>query len=294
MPRSGTTLLETVIGSHSSIAVPPGDFPFAEQFARGLSVERIFTVLQKKATWQLWLEKDFSDLMDKPHRTVFVESMRRYAQTIGKDIPAVKAPYSEFFYETYRSWLADWDFRFVHVIRNPIDVVASLKKSHIHKNWSIYLDTLEVQAKNWMRSTSMGLARERRYPEHYRIVRYEDFVDNPQDLTSALCQFLDVNADTSRMLDRVDYSYHDTNTSFPDERTSKQKNTRQIFQRKSRKSYLDEQELHLVCDICGETALAMGFDDDDFREQAPHLPNQMRTKERWRRRIKRLQAKLAG
>ena len=31
MPRSGTTLVKTVVGSHSRIAIPPGDFPYAER-----------------------------------------------------------------------------------------------------------------------------------------------------------------------------------------------------------------------------------------------------------------------
>jgi hypothetical protein len=294
MPRSGTTLLETVVGSHSRIAIPPGDYPFAEQATRGLSVERIFSVLEKKKTWQLWLEKGFADLYGAPHGEAFVESMRRYASSADKDIPAAKAPYSEFFYETYGNWLQSWDLRFVHVIRNPIDVVASLKKSHIHTNWNVYVDTLEVQTRNWLRSTSIGMAHALRNPAGYRIVRYEDFVDDPSRETDDLCQFLGVEQDTRRMLDRVDYSYHETNTSFPDEVSDEQKDARRIFQRKSRRSYLEQDEIDLVCRICGETALAMGFEDDNFSQQSPLVPGKLKTSERWRRRVGRFRKRLGG
>ena len=48
MPRSGTTLVKTIVGSHSRIAIPPGDFPYAERAVTGLSVEEIFAIFGKK------------------------------------------------------------------------------------------------------------------------------------------------------------------------------------------------------------------------------------------------------
>jgi hypothetical protein len=97
MPRSGTTLLETVIGSNSKIAMPPGDFPFAELFDKRKTVEEIFATRTKKQVWERWEVKDFSSLFDKSYGEAFYQSMVNYAAGIEKEIPAAKSPYTEFF-----------------------------------------------------------------------------------------------------------------------------------------------------------------------------------------------------
>jgi hypothetical protein len=160
MPRSGTTLVETIVGSHSRISIPPGDFPFAEQYARGLSVEKIFEILSTKETWDLWQVKDFESLIHKNHDYAFRQSLLDYARGMNKDIPGSKAPLNEFFYDTYATWLSDFDLKFFHVIRNPLDVMASLKHSRVHKNLKAYHVVIERQSRNWLRSTALGLARQ--------------------------------------------------------------------------------------------------------------------------------------
>ena len=294
MPRSGTTLLETVIGSHSRIAVPPGDFPFAEQHARNLSVEKIFAVLATKSTWKLWPEQNFVSLFDRDHGTAFRESMLRYAAALDKDIPAAKAPYSEFFYDTYVDWLAEFDLKFIHMIRNPFDVIASLKKSHIHRNWQPYADLIEVQSQNWLRSITLGLARQSNDAEHYRVIKYEDFVRNPASMSEQLCRFLGVDFEQVRMLDRSDFAYHDTNTSFPDVEAAFHQASRHIYQATSRKQYLDTAEITLVAAHCGEAALALGYEDTDIQSRPPSRVTRIRPSVRLRRKLTRLRRRLLG
>jgi hypothetical protein len=294
MPRSGTTLLETVIGSNSRISIPPGDLPFAEQYAKGLSVEKIFEVLAKKSTWDLWEEKNFDALLNADHGTAFRESMRAYATKVGKDIPAAKTPYAEFFYDIYIDWLRDYDVKFVHIVRNPFDVLASLKKSHIHTNWRVFTDTLEVQAKNWQRSTVLGLARSFALPDNYFVIKYEDFVQDPQTQGSRICEFLGIEFEEERMLNRADYAYHDTNSSFADGSPETRKDSPYIYRSTSRKSFLDEAEIALVVDSCGEAAAALGYDDPDFVCRSPMYASKMKSSTRLKRKASRMVGRLFG
>ena len=288
MPRSGTTLVETVIGSHSEIAIPPGDFPFAEQCDRGMSVDRIFTVLGSRETWNLWHEKNFESLLDKSHEHAFRQSLIDYCVALGKRIPGAKAPYNEFFFETYQSWLRDYDLKFVHVVRNPLDVLASLKHSHIHKNLHAFNDLLEIQARNWSRSTALGLARRQQYPGNYFLFEYEAFVETPEASVAELCDFIGIAPEPERMLNRVDYGYHDTNTSFPDIARQSGGQTDYVYRASSRKSFLDRAEVDLVAAVCGEVAHAIGYMDEDFKPRRPDYPGNVKPSVKAARRTRRL------
>jgi len=294
MPRSGTTLIETVLGSHSDIAIPPGDFPFAEQHAKGLGVERIFSILSKKSTWEKWEVKDFSHLTDRDHAYAFRQSMVDYASGLNKCIPGAKAPFTEFFYEKYRDWLPDFDVKFVHIVRNPFDVLASLKKSHIHTNWHVFRDIIEVQARNWQRSASLGLSRRFAEPANYFLIRYEDFVSDPAASIGEMCLFLGVEVEDDRMLNRADYTYHSTNTSFPDDKSGNDTDSAYIYRSKSRKSYLDSSEVELISQICGEAARSLGYEDPDFHCNPPEYANKVIFSVRVRRKLARIFRRLFG
>ena len=269
LPRSGTTLIQTVVGSHSRIAIPPGDFPFAQQTARGLSVTQIFSIHSKKQTWELWHLDDVSFVLDLDHGAAFEAVLYRFAEEQDKDIPGAKAPHSEFFIDDYRRWLPDHDLKFIHVIRNPFDVIASLRRSHIHTNWHGYTDLVEVQCRNWIRSASLGLARSHSEPDHFYIVHYEDLVAEPEKSAAELCEFLGVSFEKESMLNRSSYSYHDTNTSFPAEFAAREDKDTYIYKPKSRKTTLSSKELKLVGRICGELARSIGYEDPDLRTAGP-------------------------
>ena len=288
MPRSGTTLIETIIGSHSRISIPPGDYPFAEQHARGLPVQRIFEILRSKETWGLWKQTDFDSLLDKNHGHAFRQSLIDYCTAAGKDIPGCKSPYNEFFFDTLLSWLDDFDVKFVHVVRNPFDMLASLKHSRIHKNLRVYEDTIEKQARNWLRSTTLGLARRVSHPDNYFLLSYEAFVEDPRHSLVDLCRFIDVLPEEDRMLNRADYAYHDTNSSFSGIAHERADQKDYVYRSTTRKSFLDDRQIDLIGRICGEAAHAVGYVDDDFRPYAPEYPEQVKVSIKLARKTKRL------
>jgi hypothetical protein len=295
MPRSGTTLLETIVGSHSEIAVPPGDFPFAEQHARGLSVDKIFSILRKKETWRLWEEQDFDAFLELPHGDAFSESMQHYAAAMDKRIPATKAPFSEFFFDTYRNWLAgQFAVKFLHMVRDPFDVMASLKKSHIHTNWHVYKDLLRTQAENWRRSTLLGTARQAAHRQSYFVIRYEDLVAEPDAVTANIARFLGVEFEPQRMLGRQDYPYFNTNSSFGNDAPADAGDAAFVYRPSSRKRFLDDDEISVISEICGEAAHALGYSDPDFEAGPPRNPGEVKPLVRMRWKLESVGRRLTG
>lgn len=269
MPRSGTTLIETVVGSHSRIAMPPGDFPYAAQADKGMSVEQIFAALSKKQTWDLWRIRDFSSVLELDHGAAFRAALVLYAEAMGKDIAGAKAPFAEFHLDRYEDWLADDDFRFISVIRNPIDVMGSLKHSKIHSNLHGFKDLIEVQCHNWVRSASISLARAHADPARFHVTRYEDFVHDPTAIVTNLCEFLGVTTEATTMLNRSDFAYFETNTSFPDRFAARIDKQTYVYRPESRKADLSASEVRLIGHICGEAARSLGYCDSDLVARPP-------------------------
>lgn len=292
MPRSGTTLVKTVVGSHSRIAIPPGDFPYAERAVTGIGVEEIFALFRKKETWKLWAVQDFSSLFQLDHGAAFRSTLIRYADGLGKDISGAKAPFSEFYLDHYEDWLSGDELRFIYVLRNPFDDLASLKHSHIHRHWRNFRDLLGVHARNWLRSVSIALARERSDPEHFLIVRYEDFVDDPVRHGEAICRFIGVDFEAASMLNRSDYAYHDTNTSFPEHYAARQDKSRYIYSAESRKHALTPAEIEKIGGLCGEVAVALGYADPDFVTAPPEQLERLNVQTRVRRLARRVWRRL--
>lgn len=295
MPRSGTTLLETIVGSHSEIAVPPGDFPFAEQHAKGLSVDSIFSILKRKETWSLWETHDFDAFLELSHGDAFSKSMQHYAAATGKRVAAAKAPFSEFFFDTYSGWLSDrFVVKFLHMVRNPFDVMASVKKSHIHTNWHVYKDLLRTQAENWRRSTLLGTARQAAHRQAYCVIRYEDLVEEPQAVVENIARFLGVEFEEQRMLGRKDYPYFNTNSSFSDQDRRDGGAKAFVYRPSSRKQFLDAEEIAIISDICGEAAHALGYMDSDFEAAPPGSPSNVKRSVRMLWKLESVGRRLTG
>ena len=280
-PRSGTNLARRIIGSHSKIAVPPSEFNFFNQHRSGKSVRAILSAEPVKR-WGV----DLSDLYSRPHREAFIAALVRYAESLGKEIPGEKTPYNEFYYETIRAWLEGFDLKFVHLVRNPFDVIASYKHAPFrgaerHKRYDV-----AALCRNWVRSVSIGLARAHTDPETYCLVKYEDLTTNPARTTESLCAFLGVEFEPERMLNLADYKGYADNTSFPQDSASQSGEHTPIHPPRSRKGYLTRSEIRTVSALCGELAHALGYEDADFHP-APPEPLGMGLRKRVRRTIRR-------
>jgi hypothetical protein len=280
MYRSGTTLAETIIGSHPDISIPPRDFAFFEYYKSGKSLKRVYKELEKRDIWRRLKEEidrrtngsgaksiDFSKFFNGTPEKAYSDTLAYYADMLGKKIPGVKCPQNEFYYETIREWLPDYECKFIHLVRNPFDMVASFHISYYSDSIKRNPANVAVHAENWYRSVSLGLARAFYDPNKYYLLKYEDLAMQPEVTTRALCDFLEVDFDEKRMLNAEDYTYYGANTSF--ENQTRIPAGEFVREPQSRKGHLQNREKQVIGEICGELAKAVGYEDKDFRETKP-------------------------
>lgn len=84
--------------------------------------------------------------------------------------------------------------KFLHLIRDPRDrYQAILEKNNITNNskrpqWRA--NSLGASTARWLTSASLAKKYQRRFPQSYRIVRYEALVSRPADTLRSICAFL--------------------------------------------------------------------------------------------------------
>ena len=179
--RSGTSLLRRLLNAHSRIHCGPevkffrdlyGDYP-----ADPLTHLRFFTTARTMAS-----ESDLLDVMGG----AFIALHERAAASAGKVRWADKTPENVLY-------LADWQrllddrWLFVHVVRNPLDTLASIKQ--VRFPLTIPPD-LEARIAFYRQYTQAGAAFGVRHPGRCYRVAYEDLVLSPESTLGSLMQWL--------------------------------------------------------------------------------------------------------
>jgi len=258
MPRSGTNLTRRIVGSHSDIAIPTAEFQFFRDYRQGKTIRQILAN-EKLQSWGV----EFADLYEQAPSQVYLAVLTRYAEKLGKTIAGEKTPRNEFYLDLAEEWLKGSQLKCIIMMRNPIDVCASYKfipgaQGKNEKDAGLVYRS----AHEWVRSITVALAKRYARPQNYFLLRYEDLVADPHAQTRALCEFLGVDFEESRMLSLADFSGHKDNTSFGQEQNLQQ--TYRIYRPESRKQFLSNDETMVVRDVCGELAWAVGYQDEIF------------------------------
>jgi hypothetical protein len=209
-PRSGTTLLSTMLHSHPRIAIPPETrFLISTYLAR----ERFGDLRdpanrQRLATWITRPQAKFNDLgidrekviqriVDGPPTlgSAYAALFEEFAAKRGKPRWGEKRP-------SYFQWTATIlrlfpDVQFVAIIRDPRACVASLV------NASFWEGGFELALSAWLMSDFYLRRYARRAePGRYFQLKYEDLIMRPREELSALCEFLEEDFDEA-MLDHT-------------------------------------------------------------------------------------------
>jgi len=199
IPRSGTSLMRDIIGSHPDVAMFPSELPLwrliAIQFARQdpsqreVQVRLVGAVVNHPRMSQAGIVLDPGAILGALASeravtvgVVFAHVMRQYARQRGRPRWGVKDPLNEFhadriFAEMPRA-------AFVHMVRDPRDVVTSQRG-----RWGGAAQHVVSTTDAWRRSAA--LARERGTSARgYVAVRYEDLVAAPADVVRRVCDGL--------------------------------------------------------------------------------------------------------
>ena len=224
-PKSGTSLVRSILDSHPQLIVYPEETAFFRRFlplAKGKPFERQITLAEETLihffTWNQsnpppsqagfpdrdysyisyesvrdamiqFLHQDFRDERDFLSAAVMAFGHVR-GQSIENSLRWVeKSPYNEFYAQEIFSW---WpDARCIHVVRDPRDNFISYQQKH--PNWSP-----EFFTANWKRSSQSGLNNRDKYgSKSVLLIRYEDLVNEPSKRIQEIMAFLGIDWDPS-------------------------------------------------------------------------------------------------
>ncbi len=224
-PKSGTSLLRSVLDSHPELITYPEETNFFRRYlpkTAGLNLEQKLELSDKYLThifeWNQenppahqagYPDRDYSNIpVAEVHEAVRQFIGERFAHD-GDMLSAVmlafgrvtgqlttqshhwveKTPYNEHYADKIFDWWPEG--RVVHTVRDPRDNFTSYHRKHA--DWSP-----ESFALNWVHSTQAGLDNREKYgPGRYLLLRFEDLTSAPDTQLNELCKFLGINDDPS-------------------------------------------------------------------------------------------------
>jgi len=222
-PKSGTSLLMTLLDSHPQLVVFPEETGFFRRFipeAQGLSWEDQIrlaeTLILHIFQWNQhdppesqrgFPDRDYSEISYDAVLATFHALMNELAPALPSILSAAilayglvarrvgeettgwaeKTPYNEYFADKiFTYWPRS---RCIHIIRDPRDNYASYRRKH--PDW-----TPEAFARSWLTSTRSGWRNARRFGERrYMLMRYEDLVMTTEETLAGVIDFLQIRGD---------------------------------------------------------------------------------------------------
>ncbi|MGB3404111.1 MAG: sulfotransferase [Microcoleaceae cyanobacterium] len=209
-PRSGTTLLQSLLAAHPDIASFPESHLFQSLWIHRWS--RLLGLASPKGRQQLnWFLQEINQpqlLQKLPKQARF---MRQYGKVLQEALDgATRAKGQQIWLEKspehvrYIRYIegAIPDAKFIHLIRNGSDVVASLYDvTHKHRQPEVWGEPWELEKciRHWVRSVEFSSLHLHK-PNHI-LVRYEALVENPEVVIRELCNFIETPFSPSMLKD---------------------------------------------------------------------------------------------
>lgn len=195
--RSGTSLLQSILASHSKIDLPPEtgfvrqnilswekntDLTVGEYIVKNAKLNRLKEVLEgyKEKTYQT----------DIDFYTTFSEN---YVDSMKKSLVGDKDPrLIEFIAATS---ILFPEARFIHLVRDPRDVLLSKKKAEWSKGkpgwYHVFANYVQLKMGEWQgQKLSEG---------QYLSITYEDLLAAPKKTVEKVCAFLNVEFEESML-----------------------------------------------------------------------------------------------
>lgn len=206
--RSGTTMLSVTLGKHPEIDIDGKSIAFRLVSCFSYYKDVLpYNLSHSKAEILSWLiENDYkgrlAELLDTKNagqypdaRALIQDGIEARLAARGKTVFGDKSPNLEFFIPPLLMLVPD--AKFIHVVRDGRAVVASQMK-RAHRN-------LQMAAQDWVDGNIMGLANQAMIgEERYKIVRYEDLLQKPEQIAKELCAFLELDFDPIMLVEEAE------------------------------------------------------------------------------------------
>ncbi|MBI5298450.1 MAG: sulfotransferase [Chloroflexi bacterium] len=193
--RSGTTLLFALLASHPNISMVRrtnmwryfhnryGDLGQEDNF------ERCFNEMLRYNRIQTFLQPDAERIRaafgsEKPtYGRLFSLFHQQHAESLGKFRWGDKSLHTEHY--AARVFAEFPDAKILHITRDPRDRYASVRKRHGR-------DVPRLGGANgrWLLSMRKAVDNQKRFPDRYKIVRFEDLAGRPEASLKEICAFV--------------------------------------------------------------------------------------------------------
>jgi len=192
--RSGTSLMYALLSSHSRLSMVRrsnmwrwfhgkyGDLGDPGNLDRAIAaLSRYKRLAPLDPDW----ERIRRELASGPptYGRLFDLLHRHHAERLGRARWGDKSLHSEYYAEAIFEEYPD--ARVIHMVRDPRDRYASIANRYDQPSKGIPSAT-----GRWLASVRTGEENLRRYADRYRVVRFEDLLEDPVAVTSQVCAFI--------------------------------------------------------------------------------------------------------
>jgi len=189
--RSGTTMLRNLLRCHPNLACPEethfyrwGEPMGTEGLRRMLSTNPVLR--QHRRIDGIW-EEEFLRMLDRSasRPDLYERYMQRY---IGRNKPQATRWFDKTPQNVYGAMLMACSMpqaRFVNIVRNPLNVVASLRLGKVMK-----VESLQGAINYWTEAEHIMRGLKHAFPERVLEMRYEDLMADVSTHTQRLLAFL--------------------------------------------------------------------------------------------------------
>jgi len=189
--RSGTSLLRRFLNQHPQVGIPLESL-FIVDYLRAacrIPIERMLKLLVREPELAEWgVRPRLEDVQGSLTAAEAIDRLHQlYLAPRGKLRWGQKTP--RFVRELPLLQAHFPGARFVHLVRDPRAVAASLIRSNVHRSTAYYA------ARRWRMDVDFGLAFERAAPDGVLRLAYEELVVDPGSTLRRVCQFCSLEFD---------------------------------------------------------------------------------------------------
>jgi len=188
--RSGTSLLRRILDAHPRIHCGP-EVKFFLDFYGGFIEDPVGHLRFIKSARSILPEDELLETLG----AAFLEIHERAARAVGKPRWADKAPENMIFLDAWSKLLGE-NWVLLHVVRNPLDTLASMREAPFPRTVP---SDLEGRIDHYLRYTEAGLDFARVNPDRYVRVVYEALVSEPESRIRSLMAELGEQFDPAQL-----------------------------------------------------------------------------------------------